>query len=247
KIAIITGGANGIGAALARRLVLEGAQVVIGDIDKKSGQELVTELNQNNKINAIFVYCNVTNFDHLHQLFDTAQNKFGGIDIVCNNTGIGQPGEFFDQTDSWIKTVDINLNAVIKGTQVGIQFLKKRGGGVIINTASIAGFNPSKLLPMYSTTKYGVVAFTRALRELNVTDKIRVNAVAPGFVDTNLVKRMIKTLPTTAEAIERLGGYIPIDIVINAFIKAIQDDSLAGDIILIPNKNDSQIVPKSLL
>ncbi|CAG8651763.1 10614_t:CDS:2, partial [Racocetra fulgida] len=93
KIAIITGGANGIGAALARRLVLEGAQVVIGDIDEKSGQELTTELNQK-------------------------------------------------LIDCWIKTIDTNLNAVIRGTQLGIQFLKKRGGGVIINTVEKLGFIP---------------------------------------------------------------------------------------------------------
>ncbi|CAG8679177.1 3435_t:CDS:2, partial [Dentiscutata heterogama] len=194
KVAIITGGASGIGAALARRLVLEGAQVVIGDIDKKLGQDLVIELNQNNKKNAIFVFCDVANFDHLCQLFDTTQNTFGGVDIVCNNAGIAK-FEFFDQTDSWIKTIDINLNAVIKGTQLGIQFLKKRGGGVIINTASLAGFYPSKFL-IYGASKYGVVGFTHSLCELNNTDKIRVNAIAPGFVNTPLMQNVVKIMPT---------------------------------------------------
>ncbi|CAG8722726.1 9276_t:CDS:2, partial [Gigaspora rosea] len=75
KVVILTGGANGIGAALARRLVSEG-----------------------NKVNAIFIFCDVTNFDHLSQLFDTAQNTFGGVDIVFNNAGIGQENEFYDQT-----------------------------------------------------------------------------------------------------------------------------------------------------
>ncbi|RIB23127.1 hypothetical protein C2G38_897681 [Gigaspora rosea] len=98
KVVILTGGANGIGAAFARRLVSEGARVIIGDIDRKAGEELLTELNQNNKVNAIFIFCDVTNFDHLSQLFDTAQNTFGGVDIVCNNAGIGQENEFYDQT-----------------------------------------------------------------------------------------------------------------------------------------------------
>ncbi|CAG8790447.1 11504_t:CDS:2, partial [Dentiscutata erythropus] len=239
-------GASGIGAALARRLVLEGAQVVIGDIDKKLGQDLVTELNQNNKKKAIFVFCDVTNFDHLRQLFDATQNTFGGVDIVCNNAGIAK-NEFFDQTDSWIKTIDINLNAVIKGTQLGIRFMKKRGGGVIINTASLSGFFPSKSLPIYSTTKYGVVNFTNSLRELNNTDKIRVNAIAPGFVDTPLMQNTIKIMPTMVRAIEIFGGFVPIDEVVNAFITIIQDDKFAGNTIVIPKKNSSQVISKSFL
>ncbi|RIB10686.1 hypothetical protein C2G38_2205461 [Gigaspora rosea] len=243
KVVILTGGANGIGAALARRLVLEGAQVVIGDIDKKSGQVLITELNQNNKTNAIFVFCDTTNFDLLHQLFDTAQNTFGGVDIVCNNAGIGQIDEFYDQTDSWIKIIDVNLNAVIKGSQLGIEFLKKRGGGVIINTASLVGFYPLKLFPVYCTSKYGVIGFTQSLRDLNNTDKIRVNAVAPGFVDTHLTQNIIKTPVVKCEK----SRSIPFDEVVNAFIKIIKDDKLVGDTILIPKENLSQIISKSFL
>ncbi|CAG8594969.1 15067_t:CDS:2 [Dentiscutata erythropus] len=240
KIVIITGGANGIGAALARRLFLEGAQVVIGDIDKKSGQELVAEFNQNNKINAIFVLCDVTNSDHLHQLFDTAQNTFGGVDIVCNNAGIAQ-------ADSWMKTIDVNLNAVIKCTQLGIQFLKKRGGGAIINTASIAGFSPFNPMPIYTSTKYAVVGFTQSLRDLNDTDKIRVNTIAPGSVDTQLLQGLIKSSPTISQIVDKLG-YVPVDEVIDAFIKIIQDDKLVGDTVMVSKKGHSQIIsPNSLI
>ncbi|CAG8775632.1 36303_t:CDS:2, partial [Racocetra persica] len=239
-------GANGLGAALARRLVHEGAQVVIGDIDEKLGKELVTELNQNNQSNAIFVLCDVSNFEYLRQLFDTAQNKFGGVDIVCNNAGIWQKDEFYDQTDRWIRTIDVNLNAVIKGTQLGIQFLKKRGGGVIINTASLIGFYAWETAPIYTTTKFGLVGFTQSLRGLNDTDKIRVNAVAPGFVDTRMVQGLIKEIPTAMQTIEKLG-FVPIDEVVNAFVTIIKDDKLVGDTILIPMKNKSQIVSKSLL
>ncbi|CAG8746745.1 20939_t:CDS:2, partial [Dentiscutata erythropus] len=166
--------------------------------------------------------------------------------IVCNNAGIAK-NEFFDQTDSWVKTIDINLNAVIKGTQLGIQFLKKRGGGVIINTASIAGFYPSKLFPIYGTSKYGVVGFTHSLRELNNTDKIRVNAIAPGYVDTSLMQNVIKIMPATVKSVEKLEGFIPIDEVVNAFITIIQDDKFAGNTIMIPKKNFSQVISKSLL
>ncbi|KAF0508690.1 NADP-binding protein [Gigaspora margarita] len=246
KVVIVTGGANGIGSALIRRFVLEGAKVVIGDIDKESGHELVTELNKSNKINVIFVFCDATNFNHLCKLFDTAQNKFGGIDIVCNNAGIGQADEFYDQSDGWVKTLDTNLKAVIKGTQLGIQYLKKCGGGVIINTASLAGFYQLESLPVYTSTKYGIIGFTQSLRDLNNTDKIRVNAIAPGFVDTSLVKELRKTSSELVQLIDKFG-YIPMDEVINAFMIAIQDDNLVGDIIMLPKKNTSQIISNSYL
>ncbi|KAF0501604.1 NADP-binding protein [Gigaspora margarita] len=246
KVVIITGGANGIGAALVRRFVLEGAKVVFGDIEKEPGHKLVTEMNKNNKINVIFVFCDVTNFNHLRQLFDTAQNEFGDIDVVCNNAGIGQADEFYDQTDGWVKTLDINLKAVIKGTQLGIQYLKKRGGGVIINTASLAGFYQLESLPIYTSTKYGIIGFTQSLRDLNNTDKIRVNAIAPGFVDTRLVKELKKSSSEIVQLIDKFG-YVPMDEVINAFMMAIQDDNLAGDIIMLPKKNTSQIISNSYL
>ncbi|CAG8724930.1 24620_t:CDS:2, partial [Dentiscutata erythropus] len=238
KVAIVTGGSNGFGAALVRRLVHEGARVIIGDIDKKTGQELETELNQNNKINTIFVFCDVTKFEHLRQLFEIAQNKFGGVDILCNNAGIAQENEFFDQTDRWVNTININLNAVIKGTQLGIQFMKKRGGGVIVNTASMSAFYPLTVAPIYSSTKRAVIGFTQSLRDLNDTDKIRVNAIAPVFVGMKSKQ---------FEEITKKTGFVHIDEVINAFIMAIQDDKLAGDVIMIPKANRLKILPKSSL
>ncbi|CAG8704463.1 10983_t:CDS:2, partial [Gigaspora margarita] len=142
---------------------------------------------------------------------------------------------------NWINTIDVNLNAVIKSTQLGIQFLKKRGGGVIINTASIAGFHPLKSMPIYAASKYGVVGFTQSLRDLNDTDKIRVNAVAPEFVDTRLLQRLVKALPTVQQLLEEFG-FVPIEEVIDAFITIIQDDKLVGDTIMISTKNNSQII-----
>ncbi|RIB15264.1 hypothetical protein C2G38_2093645, partial [Gigaspora rosea] len=138
--------------------------------------------------------------------------------------------------------IDVNLNAVIKGTQLGIEFLKKRGGGVIINNDSIAGFYAWKQFPVYTAAKFGVIGLTQSLRELNNTDKIRVNAIATGFVNTYMVKNVMSTI---AEGVERLG-YVPMDEVVNAFITIIQDDKLVGDTILILKKIPS-IVSKSFL
>ncbi|RIB21445.1 hypothetical protein C2G38_1962447 [Gigaspora rosea] len=235
KVVILTGGANGIGAALARRLVSEGARVIIGDIDRKEGQELETELNQNNKVNAIFIFCDVTNFDHLSKLFDTAQNTFGGVDVR-----IGQENEFYDQTNRWIKIIDVNLNAVIKCTQLGIQYLKKRGGGVIINTASMSAFYPMSHSPIYSTSKRAVVGFTQSLRDLKDTDKIRVNAVAPSYLVWLLKSKK-------HGQVAKNFGFVPIDDVIDAFIRIIQDDKLAGDTSTVTRRYKSKIISKSSL
>ncbi|RIB23132.1 hypothetical protein C2G38_2242872 [Gigaspora rosea] len=245
KVIILTGGANGFGAALARRFVSEGTRIIIGDIDRKAGEELITELNQNNEVIAIFIFCDVTNFDHLSQLFDTAQNTFGGVDIVCNNAGIGKINEFHDQTNDWVKTIDVNLNAVIKGTQLGIQYLKKRGGGVIINTASMSAFYPMSYAPIYSTTKCAIVGFTQALRDLKDTDKIRINAVAPSFFDSNLTQMLLKS-EKYGQVVKNFG-IVSIDDVIDAFIRIIQDDKLAGEIIAVTTNHKSKIISKSSL
>ncbi|CAG8576284.1 29533_t:CDS:2 [Gigaspora margarita] len=228
KVIILTGGANGFGAALARRFVNEGARIIIGDIDRKAGEELVTELNQNNEVIAIFIFCDVANFDHLSQLFDTAKNAFGGVDV-----------------NDWVKTIDVNLNAVIKGTQLGIQYLKKRGGGVIINTASMSAFYPMSYAPIYSTTKRAVVGFTHSLRDLKDTDKIRINAVAPSFFDSNLTQMILKS-EKHGQVVKNFG-IVPIDDVIDAFIRIIQDDKLAGETITVTTNDKSKIISKSRL
>ena len=131
---------------------------------------------------AHFVHCDVTKYDQQANMFKAAKTHFGGVDIVINNAGIAERSPLWDDDKGlWKKVIDIDLSAVIEGTRLGIQAMREQGrGGVIINTASLAGLYPQALTPVYSAAKFGVVGLTRSCKELG--DDIRVNAVAPRYV-----------------------------------------------------------------
>lgn len=114
-------------------------------------------------------------------MFKAAKTHFGGVDIVINNAGIAERTPLWeDDKGFWKKVIDIDLTAVIEGTRLGIQVLREQGrGGVIVNTASLAGLYPQPLTPVYSAAKFGVIGLTRSCKEIG--DGIRVNAVAPRY------------------------------------------------------------------
>ncbi|KAG0344329.1 hypothetical protein BG004_004558 [Podila humilis] len=247
KVAIITGASSGFGKALACRLVSKGAKVILADIDVKDGERLETELNydKQEKI-AHFVQCDVTDYAQQANLFRAAEVEFGGVDIIVNNAGIAERvplGE--DHEGVWRKVLEIDLLAVIEGVRLGVLYLTKQGrGGVIINTASLAGLYPQPRTPAYTAAKFGVVGLTRSFKDYfpaddeagntktdssNTTNtvakknKIRVNAVAPSFADT-------KIIDGSREYIYSLNGMVTVDQVVDAFMLLIEDDSYNGDI-----------------
>ena len=166
---------------------------------------------------------------------------FGGLDILHNNAGIitGRPRFPDTEPERWSRVLDINLRGVILGTQYGIRAMRRRGGGVIINTASMAGigwgFPPD---PVYAASKGGVVLFTASLAPLKDELNIRVNCVCPGVVDTPMTQRSFADAPAEEdEASERLRllPLIQPEEVADAVVQLIQDDSLAGRAIWIRN------------
>ncbi|KAF9109907.1 hypothetical protein BGX27_007010 [Mortierella sp. AM989] len=230
KVAIITGASSGLGKALAERLISKGAKVILGDIDKKDGLRLENELNYDKKEKvAFFVQCDVTNYVQLAALFEEANKRFGGVDIIANNAGIAENQPLWlDESGSWKKVIDIDLSAVIEGTRLGIKVLTEQGrGGVIINTASLAGLYPQVLTPAYTAAKFGVVGLTKSFKEF--PDKsIRVNAVAPSFAPTKIIEQ-VKEQAT-------LGPLVSVEMVTDAFMLLIEDDSYRGDIARITPK-----------
>lgn len=206
KVAIVTGGAAGIGAAFARRLHSEGAIVHIVDLDNESGTELVDQLGDR----AAFSAVDVRDADAVNNVVDNCANRFGGLDIVFNNAGIGCFGLTPDLTiEEWHNVIAVNLNAVFYACRAAIPHLRRRGGGVIVSTASASGLAGDYAFTAYNAAKAGVINYTRSLAIDHARDNIRANAVCPGPVETQLMAAVsaVPTLKHRWESIVPAGRF----------------------------------------
>ncbi|MEH7391383.1 SDR family oxidoreductase [Bacillus sp. JJ1503] len=184
KVAIVTGGASGIGKAICNELVSKNVFVIISDINERDGKTFKAELNKE-AINSRFVYLNVTEFKSVERAINEVYQEFGRLDYLFNNAGIAMYGELYDMSiEDWKEIVDINLWGVINGTQIGYKIMKEQGFGHIVNTASAAGLGPSPVSSAYSTTKHAVVGLTTSLHYEAEEFGIKVSAICPTFVDT---------------------------------------------------------------
>ncbi|MEJ2457876.1 MAG: SDR family oxidoreductase [Novosphingobium sp.] len=182
KIAVVTGGASGIGAAAARLFVREGAKVVIGDLNEGLANALVGELGE---AAAYFVRCDVSCEEQVQRLMCAATERFGRLDILFNNAGVGGFGSTMDiSADQWRKIIDVDLNSVFYCSKAAIGIMRETGGGAIINNASISGLRGDYAMASYAAAKGGVINYTRNLAVDLAACGIRVNAVCPGAVDT---------------------------------------------------------------
>lgn len=233
KTAIITGAGSGIGRATALRLARDGASIVVADMNEAGGAETVRLLEEAGA-KGVAVRVDVTNSDDLDKMFDVAEKSFGGFDILYNNAGIttGNPRWPDAPEQQWRRTVEIDLNAVIEGTRRAIPKLRERGGGVIIQTASLAGLFGFQADPVYAAAKHGVVGLTRALIYLKEEANIRVNCVCPAVVRTPLVTSGIDALtgPAREEAERRINQMpmLPPEEIAEAVYEMIRNDDAAG-------------------
>jgi NAD(P)-dependent dehydrogenase (short-subunit alcohol dehydrogenase family) len=231
KVGVITGGASGIGRATAQRLAKEGARIVVADLDEAGGAETVKRIESAGG-HAVFVKADVTRIEDARRMLDTAVSKFGRLDILHNNAGIGVGAPGFPEAppERWQLVIDIDLQAVVLGTGLAAPLMQKHGGGVIINTASMAGLYPHRQDAVYGAAKGGVVNFTHSLAFWEAERKIRVNCVCPGIVDTPMVRKGI-------EAATKLGflakPFVPAKMIqpeeiADAVVSLVRDDSLFG-------------------
>lgn len=183
KIAIISGGAHGMGAEQARLFATEGACVVITDILEKEGRQVEKELKKDCK-SAMFVYADVTNEHDWKHAVETTIAHYGRLDILVNNAGVGS-GQYADPSDTlgWHHIMEVNATGVFLGTKYATDEMKRVGGGSIINISSIAGFvgSPDDH-PGYNASKGAVRIFTKAIAVRYGPHGIRANSVHPGFI-----------------------------------------------------------------
>lgn len=187
KVALISGGARGMGAADARMLVAEGAKVVIGDILDDEGAKLAAELGES----ARYVHLDVTSTEDWKAAVDTAVEAFGKLNVLVNNAGIVQaaPLKTADLT-RWQKVLDVNLTGPMRGIQAVIEPMIAAGGGSIINISSIEGMRGAVWAHSYVASKWGLRGLTKSAALELAPDNIRVNSVHPGFIRTPMTKHL---------------------------------------------------------
>jgi len=238
-VALITGGALGLGRKVSETLLKNGASVIVADINVEAGQRFEKDsIAQFGDNKLKFLKCDVRNSKELHDTFDAAKACFGRLDIVCNNAGVGASNYKHARVG-----VDINLTAVIEGTFKGIELMSKKNGsdgGVIVNVASAAGLELLRPLPVYTATKHAVVAFTRCFSALPHyhDDGVRVNCFCPFFFETDLVKDGLKEYPAFFDIIQKLGGYVNIEDVVEGLMKCIVSEEMNGKVVVVRPPKD---------
>ena len=204
KIALISGGARGIGAAQARLFADEGATVVIGDVLEDLGAQLVSELNENGG-RGLFVKLDVTRESDWKNAVRLTVERFGELNVLVNNAGIYRITPIVETTEEeWELVMAVNSKGVFLGTKHVVPAMQKAGGGSIINFSSTAGLVGSARGSAYGTSKGGVRLFTKYTAIQHAKDGIRANSVHPGPIDTDMIADNLSTPEGRAQSIARI-------------------------------------------
>ncbi len=190
KIGVVTGGTRGIGREIARALVGEGADVIICGRDKGLAEQVGAGLSKDGPGRCAGIACDVRRYGEVETLMRHAAETFGGLDILVNNAGVAGRGAVADlPLEKWHEVIETNLTGVFYGCRAAIPWMRKRGGGYIINISSLAGVNPIPNLSAYNASKFGLVGFSEAFMQEIRYDGIRVSTILPGSVDTEFAGR----------------------------------------------------------
>jgi NAD(P)-dependent dehydrogenase (short-subunit alcohol dehydrogenase family) len=197
KVAVITGGASGIGRESAKRFAEEGARVCVADLADEPGKETAGE------IDGLYIHADVTNPDDVQRMYRETSERFGGLDVLFNNAGISPPDDdsiLETELEAWQRVQDVNLKSVFLCCKYGMPYLLERGGGSIINTASfVAVMGAAASQISYTASKGGVLAMSRELGVQFARQGVRVNALCPGPVNTPLLQELFAKDPEKAE------------------------------------------------
>ena len=202
KVAIVTGASAGIGRAAALALAAEGAAVVVADVAADRGEAVAAEIRDKGG-RALFVPTDVSHDDQVAAAVRTAVETFGGLDLAFNNAGIeGAPAITHECTlENWNRTLAVNLTGVWSCMRHEIPAMLARGGGSIVNTSSVAGLVGFASLPAYTASKHAIVGLTKTAALEYATQGIRVNAVCPGVIDTEMIDRFTGNQPDAEAAL----------------------------------------------
>ena len=214
RIALVTGGAGGLGRATCRALAAAGAEVVVADIDAERGERVAAE------VGGHFVCVDVSVLEDNRRAVAFAVERCGGLDLVHLNAGVSSGiglGDEFD-LERYRRIMGINLDGVVFGTHAALPALRARGGGAIVATASLAGLTGVPYDPLYSANKHAVVGLARSLGPGLAADGIRFNAVCPGFAESAIIEDIRQALLDSGLPI------IPAEVVADAVVRLFSGD-----------------------
>jgi NAD(P)-dependent dehydrogenase (short-subunit alcohol dehydrogenase family) len=222
RVAVVTGGAAGIGRAIAEALAAEGAALVLADIDHEEGRRAAEELGGR------FVHADVLVDGDLRELIAAAE----GLEVLVNNAG-GAPGPYYPEApvEHWSRTLDLNLRSAMVATQLAVPAMA--GGGAIVNVSSIAGYGLEPHdAPEYAAAKAGLMRLTGALAPLALTHGIRVSCICPDWVDTPAVQRSFASLSENERAL--VPPLVGADEIARLVLELVKDEASAGRVVVRP-------------
>lgn len=226
KRVLVTGAAGGVGAALARRMVAEGARVLLGDVDRDGGERLARDLGPQ----ALFIALDVAVPLAWDGAMDIAASTWGGLDVLVNNAAIASPIVPIDQRDpaDWDRMMAVNLGGPFLGARAALPLFRKGGGGVIVNVSSVAGLGQSGIMdPAYACGKAGLTMLTRVIAAQHARDGVRCNSVHPGPIDGPMARAAYADTDAIARRLSRIpaGRFADVEEVVSAVLYLASEES----------------------
>lgn len=188
KVALITGGARGIGKKIAEKFARNGYNIVINYVSEKTDvNKLESDLSQNGKVEVLCIKCDVTEFNSCQEMVKKAVDKFGKIDVLINNAGITKDNLLMRmKEEDFDKVINVNLKGTFNMTKNVISYMMKKRSGRIVNISSVVGVSGNSGQANYAASKAGIIGFTKSVAKELASRNILANAVAPGFIETDM-------------------------------------------------------------